>query len=720
MVIQLRKVKQRLRQLWIPAVLGAIAVLSLIIQLASPVDCHDLWWHMLHGRHILESGSLIIDHSIFTWTPAVSYYTYTGWLGQIILYLTYHYTGGIGLMALRYGTFFLIFLLGWRYALTRSIASNPLTWTIILIGIALTWQAPLIKTELFTVGFFTLVVWLFFHMRYKGDSAWKLPYLLPLLLVIWVNTHGAFIIASLFVASAAIGEILNSKFSPSQAMAPRLKKHFFIALTLCFPAILLTPFGYDFPLTIISEILSTKGFHGRVGGYLPTFLFNVAPYYMLEYMIVAMLLFVFLLWQKLKNRKTDWVVILVFLGHCAIFTQLARVTYFLGPVFLFTSLDLLAEKRGSWAWSPSKVTQTLVITVCISISALIGWRTVTNNICRLLSYPEGLQQAFGISNMFPIAETEYIKKNLPGTRIGNMYRDGGYLEYHLWPGKKAMIDTRYFPFRKWINDYFAFVDGKDMGKFVQDHPADFWLINYRFANPLAWFSKSDEWKPVYLGPVGAIFVPAASAPQKPEIAANIGSKIDINDYSFAFRAALQLENLEFAERIFEAAQKITSPPCEEHKILTREMGDTIAGIKAYLSGNYEETVKLLGKRTRYILTQNKAADALMKLAERSWNQGDIAGARNWYLKIFLLLPNLNINDMYNFAILDWSYRFSNTKDLAAPKDDLHWQRLTAYILQQDDKLLQSHKYILETAKAMKDGRYDGTAKLVPRYKGQDK
>ncbi len=709
--------KHRPWPVWISALLGVVAAISLFIQLANPVGSPDLWWHMLYGRHILETGSLIVDHSIFTWTPADPSFPYTGWLGEIVLYLVYKFTGTAGLLTLRYGVFFLIILLGWHYAFTRRIASNPLVWTIIILGLALTWQAPLIKTELFTVCFFTITVWLYFHMRYRGDHAWWLPYLLPLILVIWVNTHGAFAIASIFFLAIGIGEILNSRFCPSQAMAPRLKRHFFIALALCLPAIFISPFGYELPYSIISSILTYKGSFGRVTGFKPTYLFNIAPYYLLDYMVVAMLLFVFLLWQKLRDRQTDWVVILAFLGYSALFPKLARASFFLGPVFLFVCLDLLAKHTNSWAWPSSTQKKSILALLCISISALIGWRVIDNNICRLFGNKYGLQQAFSISASFPIAETEYIKNHLSGKKIGNMYRDGGYLLYHLWPEKKVMIDTRYFPFSKWVDDYVSFIDGENMEKFIHDHPADYWLVNYKFANNFRMLYRSDAWKLAFLGPAGAIFVPTASAPEKPESVPDIGPRINLGNYSYIFRAAIQLDDLTFAKRLLRAAQQSNGPSCGRHNNLTREMENAIAGLDAYHNGDYQKAFQLLKKNGKYISTRNKAADALVKLAEQSRDQGDITGARNWYLKVFEILPRVAVTDLYNFSVLDWEYRTADNVDLSKPMDEFNWKRFAGYILSQKEQMLPAHRFIIETAQAMKDGHYDGTARLIPRTTG---
>lgn len=709
-----QKAKPKTWPLWLPVLLGSIAAISLIFHLANPVSSPDLWWHMLHGRHILESGSLIIDHSIFTWTPAASYFPYTGWLGQIFLYLTYEFAGSTGLLALRYAIFFLIIILAWRYAISRGISTNPITWAIVAIAMALTWQAPLIKTELFTVGFFATTTWLYYHMRYKGDQAWRLPYLIPLILVIWVNTHGAFVVASLFFITTIIGEIFNIKFSPNQAMAPKLRKHYFYALGLCFPALFITPFGYDLPQLIISEILSQKGFHSRITGYVPTYLFNVPPYYLLDYLIMAMILFVLLIWQKLKQKQIDWVIILTFVGYSVIFTQLARVTFFLSPVFLFACLDMLASKEGSWFWPSTKLAKTVIAIISMSVVTLIGGRTVNDAYCKLFGDENGIKKAFNISASFPVEETEFIKRFLPGTKIGNMYRDGGYLEYHLWPDKKALIDTRYFPFRSWILDYFDFVDGIDIDKFVDNHPADFWLVNYKFANPFKWFKESDKWSLAFLGASGAIFIPTSDAPEKPIIASDIKDKITLENYAIVFRAAISLNDLTFARQIHRAAASIQDTSCLEHKKLTREMKETIVGYQAFNDGNYLDAAQILEKRYHYLFTQEKAADAMMKLAAQAWEKGDILSARNWYLNIFSMLKKVTFADIYNFTLIDWHYRFYNKDGFVKPTDNFHWQKFVVFMLTQEEIKLPSSHFITKTANAMKEGEYRGDAKLIPR------
>ncbi|MCP3908058.1 MAG: hypothetical protein GY712_08575, partial [Oceanicoccus sp.] len=359
--MQISKRKQGPGLAWLSAVLAILIMATLALQLSVPARSTDLWWHMALGRHILDSGSLIIDHAQFSWTPATSYHVYNSWLTDIILYRVNEWLGTGGLIALRFLVYFGIVMLAWRHAARLGIAGNPLSWLIILISLTVIWVANEIKPELFSLGFMSIVVWLYYHMRTQGNQAWRLPYLYPFLLVLWINMHGAFFIASLFFACVVAGELLNARFSPDQAMPKKLRKHFLIALGLCIPALLLNPFTYELPLEIMGTLLKNEvAGYSRISAYLPTFIFNFPPHYMLDYLIAAMVLFVFLLWQKLKLRQTDWVVILSFVAYCILFIQMGRTTAYLAPVFLFAALDLLAEKERSWAWPVSLSGQILL------------------------------------------------------------------------------------------------------------------------------------------------------------------------------------------------------------------------------------------------------------------------------------------------------------------------------------------------------------------------
>jgi hypothetical protein len=85
------------------AAAGAVILTTLVaILCAKPVIDSDLWYHMAYGRQILETGSLRLDHTAFSWTPSDNAVIYCAWIAQL-LFLTLHDLAGLtGLFVLRY------------------------------------------------------------------------------------------------------------------------------------------------------------------------------------------------------------------------------------------------------------------------------------------------------------------------------------------------------------------------------------------------------------------------------------------------------------------------------------------------------------------------------------------------------------------------------------------------------------------------------------------
>ena len=110
----------------------------------------------------------------------------------------------------------------------------------------------------------------------------------------------------------------------------------------------------------------------------------------------------------------------------------------------------------------------------------------------------------------------------------------------------------------------------------------------------------------------------------------------------------------------------------------------------------------------------------MKLAEKYMKEGDILQARRTYLTIFDFIPRTAISDaqamidIYNATILDWHYRHGDDTIIDDSKDDFNWQEMVPYILENEKTMPSELLIVVELAKAMKAGTYDGSAQLVPR------
>jgi len=696
---------------------GVIIFIVLTIQLSAPISSTDLWWHIALGRYILESKSLIIDHSVFTWAPARAYSTYNSWISDITLYLTDQYLGTTGLISLRFMVFIGIVALFWQFSIKRGITRHPLAWVILFISLTFTWGANLIKPELFSVGLMAIVVWLYYSMRRAGAHAWYIAYLFPIIFMFWVNIHGAFFLSSLFFASAVLGELLNTKLSPGQAMSAKLRKHFFAGLALCVPAILLNPYGYELPLSIINMVLSGSVVgQQNIRAYQPTFLLNAPPLYLLDYLIASMVLFVFLIWQKLKSREIDWVVIFAYIIYCFLFIQMARLTYFLGPVFLFTGLELLAYRSRSWAWPTNKWVKGLIVVISIAIVSTIAGRVLYLQQCALQRPLYRIEKLLDPSINTIAEAATYAEQNLSGKKIGNLYEAGGYLMYRFWPGKKTLIDPRAFPFTTWIQSYFDFYNGNNIEEFLSTHSADFWLIDYKNPALIGWFSTSIDWSLAFVGPNASVFVPATAARIVPEISNKIDKLDNLPAITRILSLAFQINNPQLARRVYRAAvQNLCKTSSTE--LYNEELGYTVSALEYYALGDYRKAADLWKIPGKYIASKGKAADALMKLAEMEQSNGNPLKARMAYLEIVQLSPEVTMVDAYNFALLDWAYRQTNNQTVPGLNDAMHWEPITETILENQHKLQPSQNTIIDTLKQMQAGSYRGPISLLPRNHG---
>ncbi len=691
-----------------------LAIIS-IVQLTRTLDANDLWWHILHGKYVIQTGSLIVDHSVFTWTPSIGHF-YNTWIADVILYQLNKASGPVGLVFLRTFIYVFMIVLAWIYAARCGIAKHPLVWAVIFIGQAFMWPSYPLRPELFSFIFMTLFVLLYYELRIKGDTGWYLPYFYPLLLVIWVNTHGAFFIASLFFASIIIGDLLNLKLSSKMAFSPKLRKHLYISLGLCFPALLINPFGYELPIQIIHNVITADVVAYNVDtSYKITSHFNSAPWYLLDYLLFAMVIFITLLWRLVPKKRVDWVIVISFLAFSFIFVQLVRVTYFLGPVFIFASLYMLNERKDTFLWPKKVPGQLIFFILTMSIMVFFGQRIYSLYACDFLSPQSIIGRAHNSKSPSPLihAEADFIEKHLSGVRIGNMPNQGGYLEYRFWPDKKPMIDTRIFPFRHWIDPYLQQINtGVSISQMISNANVDFWLAPHD-THLQRWLTKSPLWRVVFFGPDGIVFIPTSSSEFKgAEVSSMIDELMSPVKFFHAFVSAMQLPDVKYVEKILSAAKSNLVANCGRESELINEMNLIVKAYYAFDEGHYNKAVQLLGERSNYFDTTGKARSMLALLASDAWEHGNYVMARKFLVYSAQLSPQNSVPSIYNLALADWHVRHSKQSQNTDFSDGWHWRMLVELIIQKSENLPVEQKNIIENARRMLEGTYSGHGKFL--------
>ena len=653
------------------AALAAIVVITAAFRYALPLRDGDIWFHMLYGKYFLEHHTLIADHTIFSWTPSDNDTIYCNWLPDIFLYLLHKTTGLVGLFAFRYACLAVLVLGCFLFARRLRVATHPMTWFFCLLAVIMAYTGIWEKPEILSFTLMTLTAWNWWHIRSQGDQAWKNCYLFPLIMLVWVNSHGGFIFGCIFLLLIWLGEMANTWLSrPGNALSPRLRKHLTIALTMAACSIFLTPYGFRYPWQLLHRLLHTEetlSSFGTIGAYRSPLDFEYA-YGLILCADLAILLLGLLSLRNLK--KMEWSSLLTNLTFALLYTRFYRTTFYWAPVFLFSALPLIAMNpviSPGWrhARLGSRLLPIMLLTFAISLSGFVLYKGYV--------YPEKYTwMGFGIGELInPVEEAAYIKKYFPRARIGNTYGQGAYLLWELWPDNKVFIDARHFPFQKWIEQYWTFAHGKNIKALIDQYPCDLWCIGLHEATVYSWFLASQDWKLAFCGKNSAVFVrntialPPGAPIFSPSIASSKSQLSGLDALSFA----VNIQEWSVAEQILDGMRHNFIWPAQ--KEFTQKAEIFTAGMKAYHGQDYGRAVALLGSIYPEVIKNDRAyAVSLINLSAKAWEEQQGALARELNQKAWDIRPGYYVC-LYNAGAMDWyDWRtLTSLKDATPPSKD---------------------------------------------------
>jgi len=618
-------------------------ILFVFFRYAEPIKDGDIWFHMAYGRAMLEHHTLIPDHTIYSWTPTDNNTIYCAWIPEIAFYLAYMAGGTPALFALKYACIgvFLFFTL--QFIRKNDALLNPLAWLMILTGTLMCQSAMDIKPEMFSFVFMTVTVWAWFMARSSPVEGWKYYYLLPLIMLLWVNSHGGFIFGLVFLALITSGELMNHVFSLPERLDARTTKHFMISMILCLFAIFITPYGWEYPAQLFHDLILKSDVQVQefktVGAYQSIFHPSAAVHHFVCYLIISLFILIILLWTAMKEKRLNWSIVLATIGLCVLYTQFVRTTYFWGILCVFSSIALLGNHGRTTQRLNNRISKYLAVVSLIACIMIVG-RETYQTLCKPLF-------GFWINYYSPIEEAEYIRTNLKGYKLGNDYNSGTYLLWALWPETKVFMDARYFPYKQWYHEYATFIYGKSdtfRERFLEKYPCEAWCATYDFP-VLSFFMRSPAWKLQYYGPSACIFVRNDRTISGPEIT------FDESIYSVRTFQALKILDFSIAAGDIEHAVSLAgylkkNPICP---MTNREVSLTLLKLGDSLDrrGFLDESIFFL-KRSLDMSHANEA-QVINKIGELYQRKGDFPRALHEFQKALDVQPDF-IQAMNNSAI----------------------------------------------------------------------
>ncbi|MFC1489025.1 hypothetical protein ACFL6B_04165 [Thermodesulfobacteriota bacterium] len=637
--------------IWVAVLAPPPIIIVFIVQFTVPIIDGDPWWHMAYGRYFIENRTLIPDHTIFTWSRADATSIYCAWLPEIFLYLLYKTGGLTAFYVLRYLCMSVFILVVWLYARKVGMIRHPLTWLFCLLGLLMSVNAGFIKPEIFSYVFICLTVLNWMYIKSSGDKAWKYCYLFPLIMLAWVNSHGAFIFGALFLLAMGVGEEMNALFSVNIALSYRTRRHLFIALFLAALAILITPYGLKYPSNLLHFLLDfNKQHYASVRAYDSIFSENKKYFHYVDYLIICSIILIALIIPRIKKRQFDWAIVLTNGFMIYLYILYTRSTYFWVPVFTLSAVYLLSF-RPSFLWPESRKLKTAIRVVITCICLILSGRAVYDRIMRSYGY---MWAGFGISYIQPVEETEFIQKYLSEYKIANDYNTGGYLIWKLGPEKKIFIDPRYFPFKKWYGEYLKFENGINIPNFLEKNPADVWCIQHLLNKPKTWFANSPDWKLAFYGPSSTLFV--RSDIQLPEDAPRTGTGInDIKNFhqaSQVLKFALDIKEWDSTKHILAGMKKRFRHKNQQKVVDAWQV--LLNGILAYHLRDYIKAAQYLveAKNNKIVWSDGTLLNAYLHIAVGHWNDKNSLAARKAVQSALNVNPK-NALAVYNMGIIEW-------------------------------------------------------------------
>src|SRR5271166_2807005 len=492
--------------------LSAVALVYAFLAGLRTVSDFDLGWQMATGRWIAQ------HHQI----PSVDFFSYTAQGNPWI------YPVGAGLL------FYGAYLLG-GYALISWIGAAACVAAIALLlrrgtavsgGIAIL-AVPLIafrttpRADMFTVVLFAA----FLSLLWENYQTGRAPlWLLPLLMVAWVNLHLGFVAGLGLVLSYVVTELLETIVNGARRRAALQRLRHASGWLVCSAlATLVNPWGWGIYRALIrqEQANAQQQYWIEEWSSIPLNWAAVSSSLSLRqtrgaiYALLAIAVAVAII--ALLRAQLGAAILLLGATYPAV--RYLRMGAVFSCVVVVVGESVLSAAMASFGSRirPAGVRSLIAsaaVALLVVLAFLRSFDLVTNR-----QYFRGADAATfgaGLGWWFPQRAAEFIEReNIPG-EIFNTYNEGGYLTWRLGPQRRDYIDGRAIPFGAPLI--------RRHGQLLQTPPdSPLWeqeASRYNINTVILPLGRSDGiqlvrlqdfcnskvWRPVYLDEVSAVFV----------------------------------------------------------------------------------------------------------------------------------------------------------------------------------------------------------------------
>lgn len=476
--------------------LGGVLIVILALFISGEQD-PDFWWHLRIGRWMVENGRLP-STDIFTFTVPTHVWTDHEYLTEILMWLTYS-TVGLGVLCVAFG------VVTWAgfWLIYRQVRRQPFVIVGVGLAVGAIAGAPIWGPRSQMITFALSCLQLYWLQGYLSGRSRALTYF-PLVMVLWANMHGGWVIAFAWFGAAIGAELVGwarDRSNPAHRMHLRF---LFIVAAASAVAVAATPHFlslYPYPFQTQGSIAQQKLI---VEWFSPDFhQVYLRPFQAMFFLLVA---------GFALRRPSLYDFFLTALALGLALQSVRNVVLFVAaatPVLINTYSEIWKDLARARGWNRSLPPRSVFAVVTAAMLLVIVGATALHVSGSISSSTQRNLDA----SSYPIGAADWLAAHPEvGTRMYNQYGWGGYLAYRFYPqpnrkvfifGEAALMGDPL------LNQY------EDVQTLRPDWQSvlDRWKVDYivynrgeALANVLA---TQTGWKLVYQDSVAVIYVRAS-------------------------------------------------------------------------------------------------------------------------------------------------------------------------------------------------------------------
>jgi hypothetical protein len=465
-----------------PAVLGAALVTTVVIFANRSIADPDIWWHLRNAEALL-SGGHFVRADAYSYTVHGAAWINHEWLGELPYYFGWRCFGLQGLYLVMTAALLAIFLLLYRLAYLRA---RDYKAAALACGLAIPLATVSFGPRTLLLGWIFLLFELLI-LETHGSRPRRL-WLLPPLFVLWVNTHGSWLIGfALLVAFAAAGccNVHAGRIKSARRSVAEVKQ--LAGVLVCSAAALfVNPYGwhlvfYPFDLAFRQKLnvshveeWQSPDFHAMRGKLLLAML--------LGFLVLALV-------RRGRFRLHEVLFVLVAFYSALTYTRFLFLAAIIITPLLAAELSLRGFAGPAVADKPA-----LNLLMIGAMAAIMYWQS-----------PSSAQLSAGIVEEFPVVALSHLNPLPAGARVLNDYDWGGYL---IWNARQipVFVDSRVdiFEYSGTFADYLDIMGLKNSLELLRKH--DIQYVLFARQKPLTYLLRNAiGWKVIYQDNVAVLF-----------------------------------------------------------------------------------------------------------------------------------------------------------------------------------------------------------------------